>query len=199
MPDHSTIVTFPTVGEVLLQPLEEAGKIPEVRFTSKTEGKLLLDLAPINDASYRIDQREIGNPFQPIIRFQSFEKIGLPTPIVLVAAIFPGGSDYSVRVAAAGEINGRLIRMTGTLPELDADGGVAILDSTDKLGAGLVLWNMIWRENESHVGPHDHWFRFYKLDLKTGHFILAKSWTVNKKQQQFRFRNLLLDLTDFRG
>ena len=161
---QSKTITFPKIGGVIVQAIEEDGKFPVMRFVSKATGKTLLE-SSIADHDEMLLHEVDGLDSFPQLRFRTVESAGLPSPLIMSVGIFHGGSDNGYYLTVFAEIDGKLHRLNEEPYSTAIQGGFFIGDLNKRFGAGLVVWGFIWGHgtDESHYSYHRYDVQVYKI------------------------------------
>jgi hypothetical protein len=190
-------VQLPPFGEVDVEGSVRAHGLPEVSVTSAGKQLYRIELgAGTLDTRYIDPGDPKADPF-PIVRFKVLTLPRVSTPIIFAAAMEAGGSDCSYMGALVGDVGGRMSALLPQLPVVNAEGGYAIGELEKGRGLEFAAWNMIWRNGEAHVDPHDYWVRIYRLDAATGKFAFVRRYEVKKSEPEISFPNLLREIPDF--
>lgn len=173
-------ITFPKNGEVTAQVIEEVGKPFIIRFVKGYDEDLL--------AQFVMNQKAIRREYfysavDPKIRLKVINIEGVPSPLIHMVIVKPGGSDYFFWSALFGEVNGKIKLLTPATTTFTWEGGVQIGDLGKGNGTGVAVWNSIWDDGEGHYGEHIYEVDFYNFNKKLGKFIKSKQVKTKQKHE----------------
>ncbi len=176
------MVDFPHNGEVKVEIIQEVNRPFTIRFTDsgteKTIGNFLMQNPNGGYVSEYFD-----SPIDPLARFKVIEIEGVPSPVIHLAMVQPGGSDHGFWSALFGEVNGKIKLLTPITTRFSWEGGVQIGNLGKGNGTGIAVWNSIWDDGESHYGAHIYQVDFYNFNKKLGKFVKTKQIKTKQKQE----------------
>jgi hypothetical protein len=166
---QTQIVSFDDAGRVRISAVETLTEPLELTFSDVVTGR---ELAAFkfqqqgNKESYR--PFNFHSPISPILRFKTVQIQDLPAPLILGAAVNPGGSDHGFMVRVFGEDGNNKFKVYTSEPLNTAIvGGVHIGDLGAGRGLGMAIWNFIWDDNEGRSSPHVFEVQMYPYDKIT--------------------------------
>jgi hypothetical protein len=202
------IVNFSGVGRVRIKADETFGQNLRLIFENATSGKQLFEESFYGrDDSFKpdADYPELA----PYARFRVMHVKGLPDPLIVGIAIWPGGSDCYWEAVAVGAVDGEL---KGLMPEhLNAadEGGFFFGDLGGGRGIGTVSWDFIWDFGyESHFDQHQYELKIYKWNQKRDRFEWDQVLRTRAKFDDgekavrslgFNLRDVRKSFPDFKG
>ena len=180
-------VKFPKSGELQVQIIEEVNQPFTLRFVRDEQPGFVQDDEIAAQFVMRSPSggyiREYWNSaVDPKVKFRVIEIEGVPSPVIHLVIVQPGGTDYGFWSALFAEINGKIKLLTPNTTRFSWEGGVQIGDLGKGNGTGVAVWNSIWGDGESHYGEHIYQVDFYNFNKKLGKFVKTK--TVKTKQKQ---------------
>jgi hypothetical protein len=173
-------VKFPANGALEVEIIEEVGKPFTIRFARDNETVAQYVMRNPNGGYIR---EYFHSPVDPKVRFKVIEIEGLPTPIIHLMMVQPGGSGYGFWSSLFGEVNGKIKLLTPPTTQFSWEGGVQIGNLGEGNGTGVAVWNSIWEDGESHYGEHFYEVEFYNFNKKLGKFVKTKKIKTKQKQE----------------
>lgn len=176
------VISFPQNGSLIVQVVEEIGKPFSLKFVSEETEKVVANLV-LKDP-YNIYIREyFYSAVDPKVRFRMIEMEGLPSPLIHLVMVKPGGSDYGFWSILIGEINGKIQVLTPQTIRFSWEGGVQIGELGKGNGTGVAIWNSIWGDGEAHYAEHHYQVEFYNFNKKNGKFVKTKKVVTKQKHE----------------
>ncbi|MGO4210201.1 hypothetical protein AB4Y89_23415 [Terriglobus sp. 2YAB30_2] len=127
------------------------------------------------------DWREIvdkGDPQHHLLEeyVVAFHRQGLPDPLLIVMAKYPGGSDCRYKPALFGEVDGRVTQLTSAIPDYDTRGGAFLY--TRAGSTVLTVTSERYQEHDVHyLGPSR--MAVYRYAWDGARFILKSKAQVS--------------------
>ena len=166
------VVTFPRAGRVHVRAVEKPGETMRVEFDDDASAKPLASFPvtwPGDEVYFMPSAGGVGRPF---LRLDVLRPDELASPLVIAAAVSPGGSGGGFCVVVVGEVGGRLKLLTPEPLTTSNIGGVFVGDLGRGRGFGAAAWDFIWDfdDGESHYAPHRYEVQQYAFDRRRGRF-----------------------------
>lgn len=173
-------ITFPKSGELKAQVIEEVGKPFIVRFVAGDDEDLIAQFVMSHHGHLR---EYFNSAIDPKIRLREVRIEGLPSPLIHMVIVQPGGTDYGFWSTLFGEVNGKIRLLTPPGTVFSWEGGVQIGDLGKGNGVGIAVWNSVWGDNEAHYGAHIYQVDFYHYNKKLNKFTKTKQIKTKQKQE----------------
>jgi hypothetical protein len=174
-------VTFPKNGTVNVQIIEEIGQPFTIRFVNKYDETVASFVMRKRGGGYIREYWE--SAIDPKASLKVIDVEGFPSPLVHLAMVQPGGSDYGFWSALFGEVGGKIKLLTPPTTSFSWEGGIHLGELGKGNGVGIGLWNSIWGDGESHYGDHYYQVEFFNFNQKLGKFVKTKTIKTKTKQE----------------
>lgn len=174
------VVEFPKNGKLQVQIIEEINEPFTIRFANQDSETVAQFVMKNLHGGYVREYWE--SAIDPKARFKVIAVEGVPSPVIHLAMVQPGGSDHGFWSALFGEINGKIKLLTPVTTRFSIEGGIHIGELGKGKGTGIAVWNSIWGDGESHYGEHIYEVDFYNFNRKLGKFV--KTGQIKTKQKQ---------------
>ncbi len=173
-------VEFPKNGALQVQIIEEVGKPFTIRFNREDETIAQFVMRNPNGGYVR---EYFHSAIDPKVRFQIIKTEGIPSPLIHLMMVQPGGSDYGFWSVLFGEVNGKIKQLTPPTTQFSWEGGVQIGNLGKGNGTGIAVWNSIWGDGESHYAEHLYEVEIYNFNKKLGKFVKTKTHKTKQKHE----------------
>lgn len=186
------VVNFPANGRVIVEAREEAGKFPQMLFTSERTHQQLL-LSSIKDKDkWLIPQEDDSEAARPGLRFRVIDSRGFASPVIMSVGLFFGGSDNGFFLTTFAEVNGKIVRLNQKPFFTNVQGGYYLAYLNKRFSYGLAVWNFIWGPGEPHYTEHKYRIQIYQL--RRGKFTQTFQTISRKKYDSDKGANSLREL-----
>ncbi|OGT37595.1 MAG: hypothetical protein A3F11_10190 [Gammaproteobacteria bacterium RIFCSPHIGHO2_12_FULL_37_14] len=172
---HQEILTLPDQRKILIQ-LISINKSPDS----------LLDLNGTSQVIIKDNKNHLLGSIKfdtPNVSFKIYTIQGLPTPLILFAAIDSIGTSagfYSIYPYAIVNNRIKLLQLNRNKWKLETySGGFYIGKLPHQEDMGAVFWTCVWGNNEAHIDPHRYAIELYRWNGTV--FILSKKWITKDK------------------
>jgi len=159
---QSAVVNFPANGRVTIEAREEAGKFPQLVFTSQRTHQPLLVSSIEDQDKWLIPLADEPSYVRPIVRFRVIRARGLRSPMIMAVALRTGGSDNGFYLAMFSEIGGKVRRLNDAPLLTTVQGGYYFGYLNKRFGYGLAVWNFIW-DRGPHYTDHKYHIDIYRF------------------------------------
>ena len=176
----SRTLNFPKAGPVLIEGTVKQGHYPRLSFHSQENGRLLLDAEVGRGSLWKeVVGTERPNNLDIDLRFTVLHRPGLPDPLIVALARRQGGSDCGYNSAIFGEVNGRLLELTPSLPDHWMRGQVVLSRSREGQFKLTVTSERYQPKDVHYAGPSRMALYVYSYDREQGKFVEVRHSEVN--------------------
>ena len=166
-------VNFPLEGSVSIEAVVKQGQQPHLIFRSSSNGKVLLSAVVGKTADWK-EYTDANDPNHVLsgLRFVVLHRHGLPDPLIVALAMYPGGSDCRYSMALFGEVEGEIRELTPDLPDYWFRGGAELSRRGSSGETRLIVSSEHYSANDVHVnGPSRLAVYTYKYDPAQEKFV----------------------------